>query len=117
MKIIRVRWILSAVLFLGALSPLAGQQRSLDPAEPPRGKPVTNPIPPPAGAIALKSVDKAALRATIEELVGCGTRSSISSWTDPKRGIGCARDHIVARFNEIAKESGGRMGVKVDGFD
>ncbi len=117
MKIIRVSWILLAFFFVGLVWPLAGQVRSLDPAEPPRGKPVTKPVPPPGGAIALKSVDKASLRATIEELVGCGTRSSLSSWTDPKRGIGCARDHIVARFNAIAKKSGGGLEVKVDSFD
>lgn len=88
-----------------------------DPAEPPGAKPTVKSLAPPAGAIALKSVDKTSLRATVEELVGCGTRSSLSSWTDPKRGIGCARDHIVARFKHIAKISGGRMEVKVDHFE
>ncbi|HET7841075.1 MAG TPA: M28 family peptidase [Terriglobia bacterium] len=117
MKIIRLSWVLAAFLSVGALSPPLSQLRSLDPAEPPRGRPVVKLLPPPAGAIALKSVDKPSLRATIEELVGCGTRSSLSSWTDPKRGIGCARDHIVARYNAIARESGGRLEVKVDGFD
>jgi hypothetical protein len=90
---------------------------SQDPAEPPGGKPVPNLLPSPAGAINLKSVDKAALRATINELVSCGTRSSLSSWTDPKRGIGCARGRIVARFNRIAETTGGRMEVKVDRFE
>jgi hypothetical protein len=57
------------------------------------------------------------MRALIDQLVSCGTRLSLSSWTDPKRGIGCARDHIVARLNEIAKDSGGKLQVVVDKFD
>jgi len=52
----------------------------------------------------------------IAELVGCGTRHSLSSWTDPKRGIGCARDAVVRRFGEIAKRSGGRLKVVVDKY-
>jgi Peptidase family M28 len=87
-----------------------------DPAEPPAGRPVPTLLPPPSGVIAPGSVDKAALQATIEDLVGCGTRNSLSSWTDPKRGIGCARDRIVKRFTKIAKTSGGRLEVKVDRF-
>jgi len=57
------------------------------------------------------------MRALIDQLVSCGTRLSLSSWTDPNRGIGCGRDHIVARLNEIAKASGGKLQVVVDKFD
>ncbi len=117
MRISLWRWILAAAMLAGPVRPAWGQVRSPDPAEPPHGTPVPKLFPMPAGAIALKAVDKASLRETVQELVGCGTRSSLSSWTDPKRGIGCARDHIVARFGEIAKKSGGRLEVKVDGFD
>jgi hypothetical protein len=88
-----------------------------DPAEPPNGPPKLELLPGPAGKIDRASVDEKSLRATIDELVSCGTRDSFSSWTDPKRGIGCARDHIVARFQEIAKESGGRLQVVVDKFE
>jgi hypothetical protein len=55
-------------------------------------------------------------RSIIAELVGCGTRHSLSSWTDPQRGIGCARDAVVRRFTEIAKRSGGRLKVVVDKY-
>ena len=114
----RIRNAVFAVFILPAflLLPAAGPAWQ-DPAEPPEGKPAPKLLPPPAGAITLKSVDQAALRATIQELVSCGTRSSLSSWTDPKRGIGCGRDHIVTRFNQIAKTSGGRMQIKVDRFE
>jgi hypothetical protein len=57
------------------------------------------------------------MRALIDQLVSCGTRLSLSSWTNANRGIGCGRDHIVARLNEIAKASGGKLQVVVDKFD
>jgi hypothetical protein len=56
-------------------------------------------------------------RAIDAELVGCGTRSSLSSWTDPKRGIGCGRDVVVRRLNEIAARTGGRLQVIVDKYE
>src|SRR3989441_4762669 len=57
------------------------------------------------------------MRALIGQLVACGTRLTLSSWTDSKRGIGCARDAIVAQMNEIAKDSGGKLHVVVDKFE
>jgi hypothetical protein len=63
------------------------------------------------------SVDEKSMRALISKLVACGTRLTLSSWTDSKRGIGCGRDAVVARFNEIAKDSGGRLQVVVDKFE
>ena len=56
-------------------------------------------------------------RAIDTELVACGTRHSMSSWTDPKRGIGCGRDVVVRRLNEIAARSGGRLQVIVDKYE
>ncbi|MFZ0334001.1 MAG: M28 family metallopeptidase, partial [Candidatus Acidiferrales bacterium] len=87
------------------------------PAEPPGRAPTPQLLPRPTGEIDRASIDENAMRATIEELVACGTRDSFSSWTNPKRGIGCGRDRVVARFEEIAKESGGRMQVVVDKFE
>jgi len=56
-------------------------------------------------------------KAIVAELVACGTRHSLSSWTDPKRGIGCGRDAVVRRFQEIAAKSGGRLQVVVDKYE
>jgi hypothetical protein len=53
----------------------------------------------------------------IHEQVSCGTRLTLSSWTDPKRGIGCGRDFIVTRFNAIAKDSDGKLQIVVDKFE
>jgi hypothetical protein len=90
-----------------------------DPAEPPAGRPPGQLAAPPvpAGAIARGAVDQAALRAIVEELAACGTRLSLSSWTDPRRGIGCGRDRVLARFQAIARASGGRLRVSVDRFE
>ncbi|MGC1616957.1 MAG: M28 family metallopeptidase, partial [Candidatus Acidiferrum sp.] len=70
-----------------------------------------------SGAISRTAVNEKTMRALIHEQVSCGTRLTLSSWTDPKRGIGCGRDFIVTRFNDIAKESGGKLQVVVDKFE
>ncbi|HEY1422788.1 MAG TPA: M28 family metallopeptidase [Candidatus Acidoferrum sp.] len=57
------------------------------------------------------------MRKLIHDEVSCGTRLTLSSWDDPKRGAGCGRDVIVARFNEIAKDAGGKLQVVVDKFE
>ena len=102
------------VSFPGALA-LLGAQR--DPAEPPQAKPAPKLLPRPTGAISRHEVDEMGMRNLIEHLVACGTRNSLSSWTDPKRGVGCGRDQIVARLNEIAQRSGGRLQEVVDKFE
>ncbi len=110
--------IAASVCFWVAISPAFAQQSApRDPAEPQQARPHPKLLPRPAGSVARQSVDEKSMRALIEQLVACGTRLSLSSWTDPKRGIGCGRDRIVARFNEIAKESGGKVQVVVDKFD
>jgi len=108
---------LLALLALGAIRTVAQQTGSRDPAEPAQGKPQPKILPRPAGAITRQSVDEKTMRALIHEQVSCGTRLTLSSWTDPKRGAGCGRDFIVARFNAIAKESGGKLQVVVDKFE
>ncbi len=98
----------------------AGQTKSTtaghDPAEPLTRHVAPPHIPRVAGAIKRQNVSEKDLRLTVQQLVACGTRSSISSWSDPQRGIGCARDHIVTRFKSIARTSGGRLQVSEDRF-
>lgn len=60
------------------------------------------------------SVNADSLRAYINKLVGFGTRSTLSSTTDPRRGIGAAREWVTAKFKEFAQQSGGRMIVQLD---
>jgi hypothetical protein len=106
-----------AMLIFGILPASAQQAMSHDPAEPAAGKPQPKILARPAGRVARASVDEKSMRALIGKLVACGTRQTLSSWTDPKRGIGCGRDAIVARLNEIAKDSGGKLQVVVDKFE
>jgi len=54
------------------------------------------------------------LKAYIDKMVSFGTRSTVSSTTDSKRGIGAARKWVVQKFTEFAKNSGGRLSAYVD---
>jgi hypothetical protein len=108
----------ASVCLWAAVSPAFAQKSPLrDPAEPQQEQQHPKLLPRPAAAIARQSVDEKSMRTLIEQLVSCGTRLSLSSWTDTKRGIGCGRDHVVVRLNEIAKDSGGKLQVVVDKFD
>ncbi len=112
----RTALILALLLLAGGR---AGAQRAgaNDPAEPQQGAPQPKILPRPAGGVARKDVDEKGMRALIDQLVACGTRLTVSSWTDAKRGVGCGRDRIVERFNEIAKDSGGKLRVFIDRFE
>ena len=104
-------------LLIAAVPALAQQTAPRDPAEPPQAKAQPKILPRPLGAFSRQSIDEKSMRALIHNLVSCGTRLTLSSWADPKRGIGCGRDAIVARLNEIAKDSGGKLQVVVDKFE
>ena len=107
-----------AVLAFAVSAPAVAQHGvARDPEEPQGGKPASKLASRMAPGVARRDVDEKGMRELIHELVACGTRLTLSSWTDPKRGIGCARDHIVARFNEIATASGGKLQVVVDKFE
>ena len=115
---------LAAILSAGssamAQSTATPPARSLvprDPAEPPKDRPAPKILPRPAGAVARAAVDEKGERELIAKLVKCGTRLTLSSWTDLKHGIGCGRDRVVERFNEIAKETGGKLQIVVDKFE
>ena len=110
---------ITAFVLLGVVAAPTLGQRTVprDPAEPAQGKPQPKILARPAGGIARASVDEKSMRALIGKLVACGTRLTLSSWEDPKRGIGCGRDVIAARFNEIAKDSNGKLQVVVDKFE
>jgi hypothetical protein len=116
----RLNWKLwvAAVVWIGLFAlPVFAQEEARDPAEPLQGRPQPSLLPRPAGGISRHDVDEKGMAALIHDMVGCGTRLSISSWTDPKRGAGCGRDHVLARFNRIAAESGGKLKVQVDKFE
>ena len=125
MKILqsRVRRVHTALtlqsIFLLALSFVLprGLSAQSDPAEPQQGRPSPKLLPRPAKPIIRSEVNEKSMRTLIEQLVGCGTRNSLSSWSDSVRGAGCAREHILARFKEIEKDSGGNLHVVTDSFE
>ena len=59
--------------------------------------------------------DPQALRASVEKLVDFGTRHTLSSPTDRKRGIGAARAWAAERFRTISKDCGGCIAVETIG--
>jgi len=61
--------------------------------------------------------DPAALRSSIATLVGFGTRHTLSTTTDPKRGIGAARRWAAGRFGELSRACGGCLAVETIGRD
>ncbi len=74
-------------------------------------------IPPPREIRALlRDVSAANVENSVRTLAGFGTRHTLSSQTDPNRGIGAARDWIFDRFQDAAKDSGGRMTVEKQTF-
>jgi Peptidase family M28 len=64
----------------------------------------------------LKDIDRRRLEATVNTLVGFGTRHTLSSQTDPTRGIGAAVQWVKGQFESFAAQSGGRMTVNVQTF-
>jgi hypothetical protein len=56
-------------------------------------------------------VDPAALHATIEKLVGFGTRHTMSDTHSDTRGIGAARRWVKSRFEAISRDCGGCLQV------
>src|SRR5688572_13167922 len=62
----------------------------------------------------VKEVSADSLKSYITKLVSFGTRNTLSTQTDPKRGIAAARSWVVSRFNEIAKSSNGRLTAFLD---
>jgi hypothetical protein len=110
-------WLLLGLVALFTV-PFAAQSRlEYDPAEPMQNKQNPKILPRPAGAIQRGAVDEKSMRELVERLVVCGTRNSLSSWDDPKRGAGCGRDQIVMRLTNLANASGGKLQVVVDKFE
>jgi len=78
-------------LLLGLSSLLAGSAAAVPP------------LPGPEDIVAeyARAVDQAELRRSVEALVGFGTRHTLSSQTDPKRGIGAAFNWTERRFKSF----------------
>jgi hypothetical protein len=62
----------------------------------------------------VKEISSDSLKSYILKMVSFSTRHTLSSTTDKKKGIGAAREWVVQKFNEFAKNSNGRMTAFVD---
>ena len=65
----------------------------------------------------VEEIDARNIERTIRKLVSFGTRNTLSTQTDPNRGIGAARDWLFSEFSKVADESGGRMTVEKQTFE
>ncbi len=62
----------------------------------------------------VKEVNADSLKSYIYKLVSFGTRNTLSTQSDPNRGIGAARNWVLQKFNEFAKKSNGRLTAYID---
>ena len=63
-----------------------------------------------------KEISAKNIEATIRNLVSFGTRNTLSSQTDPKRGVGAARDWIYGEFQRIGAGCDGCLKVEKQSF-
>jgi hypothetical protein len=65
---------------------------------------------------ALRGISASRIKDIITTLAGFGTRHTLSSQTDPVRGIGAATTYVTGLMQGIAATSGGRMTVQQQTF-
>jgi len=64
----------------------------------------------------VKEVSADSLQSYITTLVGFGTRSTLSTNTNAKRGIGAAKNWVLSKFNQFAQQSNSRLTAYIDTF-
>jgi hypothetical protein len=62
----------------------------------------------------VKEISADSLQSYINTLVSFGTRNTLSTQTDSKKGIGAARNWVLKKFNQFAKNSQGRLTAFID---
>ncbi|MDQ5844076.1 MAG: M28 family metallopeptidase [Acidobacteriota bacterium] len=65
----------------------------------------------------VREIDARKIEQSIRRLVSFGTRNTLSTQSDPTRGIGAARDWLFSEFSKIAEQSGGRLVVEKQTFE
>ena len=114
MRHLRQSFVFIALVLAVAVA-VALTQRPSEPAgashQADKSPPLDRKIPP-----MLKEISSRNIERSIREQVSFGTRHTLSSQTDPERGIGAARDWIVEEIQRYAAESGGRLTVELQRF-
>ncbi|MDH6214750.1 M20/M25/M40 family metallo-hydrolase [Streptomyces pseudovenezuelae] len=86
-------------------------------AAPSGGRPPATAQPPTRELRALlREIDPARIEATVRKLVSFGTRHTLSVQDDPARGIGAARDWLLAELRSYTAVSGGRMTAELQSY-
>lgn len=62
----------------------------------------------------VKTVNPDSLKSYITKMVAFGTRSTISDTKSKTKGIGAARNWVVSKFNQFAKQGDGRLTAFLD---
>ena len=65
-------------------------------------------------AAMVKEVNPDSLKSYINTMVSYGTRNTLSTQSNPSRGIGAARNWVLNKFNEFAERSNGRLTAFID---
>ncbi len=65
-------------------------------------------------AAILDEISADSLKSYIQKMVSFGTRHTLSSQTNPKRGIGAARNYVLGKFKEFEKNAAGRLSSFID---
>jgi hypothetical protein len=95
----------AAAIATTVVAPGAPHAAPADPSWPDGpGRRLTPQAPDPELRALLREVDPRRIEATVDKLVSFGTRHTLSSQTDPRRGIGAARDWL---FAELSRYGGG----------
>src|SRR5437667_6525969 len=102
------RWFVAVVA--AALVVVGGQSQAIGAGLPKWWKPPAN------VQAMLSQISSTNLQADDTRLVGFGTRHTLSSQTDPVRGIGAAGDWIFGQLQQDAAASGGGMTVQKQSF-
>ncbi len=62
----------------------------------------------------VKEISPDSLRSYIQTMVNFGTRNTLSTQTESKRGIGAARLYVLSKIKQFAAQSNGRMTAVID---
>jgi hypothetical protein len=112
----RPRYVLPAILCAGLVAALAATAIATKPAAGGAGGAAEGPPVSPEIRQMLHDISADNIEHSIRTLAAFGTRHTLSSQTDPNRGIGAARDWIFDQFQQYAAESDGRMTVEKQTF-
>ena len=62
----------------------------------------------------VKEISPDSLRNYIQTMVNFGTRNTLSTQAETKRGIGAARLYVLSKFKQLAAQSNGRLTAMID---